>query len=214
MGHLCTMLGVLYKKMHIGVIRPRIRVRNEISRFLSSGSTARSVLALLDPSPDSSSCSEHISDPKEPNGKFMNSTPPLLGPQPRILGRSTWASTNTPFERLFSILRWNAECSYAYKRSGLSWGDSSIPCGIYIMPRRRRDAMGMRKLKIKKVLKNTFYRKSNGNLISQLKILIQNRAVFETSSTNNFFSRIAYCHTPTFLNAQERQLSNDVGVWQ
>ena len=42
--------------MHIGVIRPRIRVRNEISRFLSSGSTARSVLSLLDPSPDSSSC--------------------------------------------------------------------------------------------------------------------------------------------------------------
>ena len=28
------MLGVIYKKMHIGVIRPRIRVRNEISRFL------------------------------------------------------------------------------------------------------------------------------------------------------------------------------------
>jgi hypothetical protein len=38
-----------------------------------------------------------------------------------------------------------------------------FPCGIYIMPRRGRDAMGMRKLKIKKVLKNTFYRKSNGN---------------------------------------------------
>ena len=80
------------------------------------------------------------------------------------------------------------------------------------MPRRRRDSMGMRKLKIKKVLKNTFYRKSNGNLISQLKILIQNQAVFETSSTNNFFSRIAYSYTPTFLNAQGRQLSNDVGV--
>ena len=80
------------------------------------------------------------------------------------------------------------------------------------MPRSRRDAMGMRKLKIKRFLKNTFYRKSNGNLISQLEILIQNRAVFATSSTNNFFSRIAYCHTPTFLNAQERQLSNDVGV--
>jgi hypothetical protein len=72
--------------------------------------------------------------------------------------------------------------------------------------------MGTRNLKIKKVLKNTFCRKSNGNLISQLKILIQNRAVFETSSTNNFFSRIAYSYTPTFLNAQERQLSNDVGV--
>ena len=49
------MLGVLYIKMHIGVIQPRIRVRNEISRFLSSGSTARSVLALLDLTPDSSS---------------------------------------------------------------------------------------------------------------------------------------------------------------
>ena len=80
------------------------------------------------------------------------------------------------------------------------------------MPRSRRDEMGMRKLKIKRFLKNAFYRKSNGNLISQLEILIQNRAVFETSSTNNFFSRIAYSYTPTFLNAQERQLSNDVGV--
>ena len=43
--------------------------------------------------PDSSSCPgqllrSYISDPKGPNGKFMNSTPPLLGPQPRILGRS------------------------------------------------------------------------------------------------------------------------------
>ena len=80
------------------------------------------------------------------------------------------------------------------------------------MPRRGRDAMGMRKLKIKKVLKNTFYRKSNGNLISQLKILIQNQAVFSTLRSNNFFSRIAYSYTPTFLNAQERQLLNDVGV--
>ena len=81
-----------------------------------------------------------------------------------------------------------------------------------MMPRRRRDTMGMRKLKIKRFLKNTFYRKSNGNLISQLKILIQNQAVFETSSTNISVPKIAYCHTPTFLNAQERQLSNDVGV--
>ena len=81
--------------------------------------------------------------------------------------------------------------------------------------------MGTRKLKRKSILKNTFYRKSNGNLISQLKILIQNRAVFETSSTNNFFYRIAYWYKPTFLNAQERdrhaqerQLSNNVGVYQ
>ena len=72
--------------------------------------------------------------------------------------------------------------------------------------------MGTRNLKIKKVLKNTFCRKSNGNLISQLKILIQNQAVFSTLRSNNFFSRIAYSYTPTFLNAQERQLSNDVGV--
>ena len=73
--------------------------------------------------------------------------------------------------------------------------------------------MGMRKLIIKRFLKNTFYRKSIGNLISQLKIL-QNRAVFETSSTNISVPKIcvAYSFTPTFLNAQERQLSNDVGV--
>ena len=32
--------------------------------------------------------------------------------------------------------------------------------------------MGVRKLETKSILKNTFYRKSNGNLISQLKILI------------------------------------------
>ena len=31
--------------------------------------------------------------------------------------------------------------------------------------------MGMRKLKIKIFLKNTFYRKSNGYLMSQLKVL-------------------------------------------
>ena len=61
--------------------------------------------------------------------------------------------------------------------------------------------MGVRKRETKRILKNTFYKKSNGNLISQLKILIQNQAVFETSSTNNFFSRIAYSYTPTFLNA-------------
>jgi hypothetical protein len=72
--------------------------------------------------------------------------------------------------------------------------------------------MGVRKLETKSILKNTFYRKSNGNLISLLKILIQNQAVFETSSTNNFFSRIAYCDTPTSLYAQDCLLSNDVGV--
>ena len=102
MGHLCTMLGVLYKKMHIGVIRPRIRVRNEISRFLSSGSTARSVLAVWIRARIRAvvavhlahHCSEHVSDPKGANGKFMNSTPPFWDlraevpgfSDPRILG--------------------------------------------------------------------------------------------------------------------------------
>jgi hypothetical protein len=86
------MLGVLFLKMHIGVIRPRIRVRNEISRFLSSGSTARSVLALLDLSPDSSSCPGHLLRAyfrsKRPTREVYELDPPPLGPQPRILGRS------------------------------------------------------------------------------------------------------------------------------
>ena len=34
------------------------------------------------------------------------------------------------------------------------------------MPRRRRDTMGTRELKMKRFLKNTFYRKSNGYLVS------------------------------------------------
>ena len=54
---------------------------------------------------------------------------------------------------IIKVIRWNRA-----KISGLSWGDSSIPCGIYIMPRRRRDTIGMRKLKIKIFLKNTVYR--------------------------------------------------------
>jgi hypothetical protein len=55
---------------------------------------------------------------------------------------------------------------------------------------------------------------SNGNLISQLKILIQNRAVFETSSTNISVPVIAYSYTPTFFNAQDQDqgLSNGMGV--
>ena len=57
--------------------------------------------------------------------------------------------------------------------------------------------MGARKLKSKSILKNTFHRKSNGNLISQLKILIQNQAVFETSSTNISVPKIAYSYTPS-----------------
>ena len=43
-------------KMHIGVIRPRIRVRNEISRFLKFLSSSTSRLRLSDLTPDSSSC--------------------------------------------------------------------------------------------------------------------------------------------------------------
>jgi hypothetical protein len=75
----------LYIKMHIGVIRPRIRVRNEISRFLSSaGPTSRSALGLSNLTPDSSSCP--ISDRKDPLGKFMNSSPPLWD-----LSRESWA---------------------------------------------------------------------------------------------------------------------------
>jgi hypothetical protein len=56
--------------------------------------------------------------------------------------------------------------------------------------------------------------KSNGNLISQLKILIsvQNRAVFETSSTDNFFSPKIECTTPTFLDARDHARSNGMGV--
>ena len=72
--------------------------------------------------------------------------------------------------------------------------------------------MGTRKLKSKSILKNTFYRKSNGNLISQLKILIQNRAVFETASTNISVPVIAYFTGSTLLNAKERQLLNGIEV--
>ena len=50
------MLGVLYKKMHIGVIRPRIRVRNEISRFLKFLSSSTSRLAPEDLKYALSSC--------------------------------------------------------------------------------------------------------------------------------------------------------------
>ena len=53
--------------------------------------------------------------------------------------------------------------------------------------------------KKKKISENTFNRKSNGNLISQLKILTQNRAVFETSSTNMSVPKIAYQHPPTLF---------------
>ena len=80
------------------------------------------------------------------------------------------------------------------------------------MPRCRRDAMGMRKLKIKKVLKNTFYRKSNGNLISQLKILIQNQAVFSTLRSNNFFSPKIETTTCTSSYAHDQRAFNGMDV--
>ena len=83
--------------MHIGVIRPRIRVRNEISRFLSSGSTPRDrcwlfwIRARIRELLINNSCSEHISDPKEPNGNFMNSTPPFWD-----LSRESWGARSEP----------------------------------------------------------------------------------------------------------------------
>ena len=80
------------------------------------------------------------------------------------------------------------------------------------MPRRRRDYMGTRKLKIKTVLKNTFYRKSNGNLISQLKILIQNQAVFSTSRSNNFFSPKIETTTCTSSYAHDQRAFDGMDV--
>ena len=75
------MLGVLYKKMHIGVIRPKIRVRNEISRFLEILEFEYFPFASFGFDPGfeqlQDSCSEHISDRKDAFGKFMNSTPPF-----------------------------------------------------------------------------------------------------------------------------------------
>ena len=84
------------KKIPIGVIRPKIRVKNEISRFLkflSCSSTSR--LSPVDPSPGSSSGNIPLlrayfrssGDKRE----VYELDPPLLGPQPRILGRSIWA---------------------------------------------------------------------------------------------------------------------------
>ena len=92
------MLGVLFSKMHIGVIRPKIRVRNEISRFLEilEFESITSRLRLLDLTPDSSSCAaqllrEHISDRKDAFGKFINSTPPIWD-----LSRESWDARSDP----------------------------------------------------------------------------------------------------------------------
>ena len=43
-------------------------------------------------------CSEHISDPKEPNGKFMNSTPPFWD-----LSRESWGARSEPLP--YTLLR-------------------------------------------------------------------------------------------------------------
>ena len=111
------------KKKHIGVIRPKFRVKNEISRFLKflRSSTCTSRLALLDLTPDSSSCSEHISDPKEPNGKFMYSTPPFWD-----LSRESWGARSEPLPsaklwrcgRSFSVFRLQGSPAAAASRAG------------------------------------------------------------------------------------------------
>ena len=80
------------KKIPIGVIRPKIRVKNEISRFLKFLSSSTSRLALLDLAPDSSSCAAQLLRAyfrsKRAKREVYELDPPLLGPQPRILGRS------------------------------------------------------------------------------------------------------------------------------
>ena len=137
------MLGVLYKKMHIGVIRPRIRVRNEISRFLSSGSTARSVLALLDPSPDSSSGGPPLLRAylrsKRAIQEVYELDPPFLGPQPRILGRTIWAvTTHSVLSAVYShkaavtIMRLkSANILSSSQSSDWNWLSVTLQIGIY-----------------------------------------------------------------------------------
>ena len=84
------------KKKHIGVIQPKIRVRNEISRFLSSGSTARSVLAFLDLTPDSSSCPRQLleSGVKSKRGKreVLELDPPPTEPPYQASSRGPFFS--------------------------------------------------------------------------------------------------------------------------
>ena len=84
--------------MHIGVIRPKIRVRNEISRFLKFLSSSTSRLAFLDLTPDPSSGRRQLLRAyfrsKKAKREVYELDPPLLGPQPRILGRTIWAVTS------------------------------------------------------------------------------------------------------------------------
>ena len=70
----------------------------------------------------------------------------------------------------------------------------------------------MRKLETKSILKNTFNRKSNGNLISQLKILIQNQAVFSTSRSNNLFSPKIETTTCTSSYAHDQRAFDGMDV--
>ena len=72
--------------------------------------------------------------------------------------------------------------------------------------------MGVRKLETKSILKNTFCRKSNGNLISQLKILIQNQAVFSTLRSNNFFSPKIETTTCTSSYAHDQRAFDGMDV--
>ena len=86
------MLEKKKKKIPIGVIWPKIRVKNEISRFLKFLSSSTSRLALLDLTPDSSSGAAQLLRAyfrsKRAKGEGCELDPPLLGPQPRILGRT------------------------------------------------------------------------------------------------------------------------------
>ena len=80
------------KKIPIGVIRPKIRVKNEISRFLKFLSSSTSRLALLDLTPDPSSGGPPLLRAyfrsKRDKREVYELDPPLLGPLPRILGRT------------------------------------------------------------------------------------------------------------------------------
>ena len=92
------MLEKKEKKIPIGVIRPKIRVKNEILRFLKFLSSSKfkltSRLALLDMhmTPDSSSCPGQLLRAylrsKRAIQEVYELDPPFLGPLPRILGRT------------------------------------------------------------------------------------------------------------------------------
>ena len=80
------------KKSLLGSYGQKIRVKNEISRFLKFLSSSTSRLAFLDLTPDSSSCPRQLLRAyfrsKKAKREVYELDPPLLGPQPRILGRT------------------------------------------------------------------------------------------------------------------------------